>query len=156
MKFSAILIVGVTLVAVAGSCASPRRLYKGELRPRGEVAVLKLAANGAITNVNGLKLEGRLFELLPGRYSVGFRTYLRGELVHPGAVGQRERMTCVAEFVAEAGHHYEIAEGEPVLRGGGRKEAGRSMRYYDVQIYVVDHDSNQQPVESTEAVCKWR
>jgi hypothetical protein len=140
---------------MVGACANARPLYKGERRSREEVAVLKLNATGAITNINGIALQGRAYELLPGRYSVQFRSYLTGELIVEGAKGQRYRRNCVIEFIAEAGHSYEITESKPKYIAGLRKEAGSPRATYDVPIYVVEFDSKEKAIQSRRAVCSF-
>ena len=155
MKLGSVLIAGGMVVALASACASVKPLYKGERRAREEVAVLKLATTGAITNINGLALEGRAYELLPGRYEVNFRSYFRGELINPRAKGQRYRRDCTAEFSAEAGHLYEISEGKTQYTVGVRKEAGARWRYFHAHVYLVDVDSKGRELKATKADCSW-
>ncbi|MCH7869292.1 MAG: hypothetical protein IH881_16485 [Myxococcales bacterium] len=156
MKLGSVLIAGGMVVALASACASVKPLYKGERRAREEVAVLKLATTGAITNINGLALEGRAYELLPGRYEVNFRSYFRGELINPAAKGQRYRRDCTTEFSAEAGHLYEISEGKPRYMTGNRKEAGREMYVFDAPVYLADVDSKGMAIKATKADCRYR
>lgn len=155
MKLGSVLIAGGMVVALASACASVKPLYKGERRAREEVAVLKLATTGAITNINGLALEGRAYELLPGRYEVNFRSYFRGELINPHAKGQRYRRDCTTEFSAEAGHLYEISEGKPQYITDIRKEAGYEFNLYNVPIYLADIDSKGMALRATKVDCSF-
>jgi len=153
-----LLLVGVGVVVTslfATSCASTKPLYPGDRRPRAEVGELRMATNGAITNVNGLELEGHAYELLPGKYSIQFRAYLPEGLVRPGAKGKRRRLTCESAFTVEAGHEYRIADDGVNQLTGMRPPAtaGGTGRYLEYPLFVVDFGPDGKPIHSRRAEC---
>ncbi len=138
------------------SCAYVTPLYSGDRRSREQVGLLKMGTNGAITAVNDRKLEGRAYELLPGEYSVQFRTYFLEEQVLPQARGQRRKLTCESALSVEAGHEYRITtdvKNEVAL--GERQEAGRSRGRFEFYIFVVDLGPDGKPIRSKRADCTW-
>jgi hypothetical protein len=137
------------------SCAYVTPLYSGDRRPREQVGLLKMGANGVITDINGRKLEGRAYELLPGEYSVRFRTYFREEQVLPGAEGQRRKLTCEFALAVEAGHEYRITADKPEFLAGIPQRAGEPKGYFEFRLFVVDLGPDGKPIRSKRADCTW-
>ncbi len=147
--------VVLAVAVLATSCASVTPLYRGDRRPREEVGVVRMATIGAITNINGIALEGDAYELLPAKYSIQFHTYLNAQSVYSNAVGQRFKRICQHELVIEAGHEYRIKPLETQDAHGGRQSAGNSRSYFDTHVYLVDTDLSGRLISRKEMACAW-
>lgn len=153
-----LLLVGLVVTSLfAISCASTKPLYPGDRRPRAEVGELRMATNGAITNVNGLELEGHAYELLPGNYSIQFRAYFPEGEAYPQAKGKRRRKSCELSFAVEAGHEYRITEDGVNWLTGIRPPAtaAGTRQYFDFPLFVVDFGPDGKLIRSKRAECTW-
>lgn len=156
LSIRVVLVVFVIASHFTLSCAFTTPLYTGERRLPEQVGLLKMGTNGVITDINGRKLEGRAYELLPGEYSVQFRTYFREEQVLPEARGQRRKLTCESALSVEAGHEYRITtDVKNEVARGERQEAGTPWTHFNFFIFVVDLGPNGKPIGSKRADCTW-
>ncbi|MCP5044933.1 MAG: hypothetical protein GY944_28225 [bacterium] len=119
-----------------------------------------MVTNGAITNINGLELEGRNYELLPGGYTVGFRYILRGEEVHAVMRGYRQRdvRRCNIETELKPGHQYQITRKNPTAQlqvTGKRKVVNPSTVKGDLvkRILLVELDAEQRLLDEHSPTC---
>ncbi len=152
----------VWLVVLFGAvgCLSAKPLYPGARRSPEQVARLKMVTNGAITTVNGLKLEGRHYELLPGQYDVEFRFIVQGGELHGALEEARGTGHCFTRVRLEAGRDYEIDRTRfrrDYRRTGQRETAGARMTElharYRLILRRVSRDQADNPENEEEITC---
>lgn len=96
------------LAAAAIGCV-PTRLYSGPIRPRDAVVTVRASGIHRLVKVDRERVEGRAFELEPGRHRLEFQS--RSRQFVSGTSFPLLSADCSVELEMAAGHVYAI-EGE--------------------------------------------
>jgi hypothetical protein len=94
-------LAAIGMTACAGD-AGPAQVYPGPERPGSEVAVLETMSNARVVGIDGVKVSGRAFTLLPGQHEMWLY------IAQPQGLGSHTVWShCRVVFEAEAGQRYQ-------------------------------------------------
>lgn len=97
-------VAALALTSCAGGPRGPVQSYPGAERPRSEVAFLQATANARVVGIDGARVSGRSFTLLPGEHEVWI------DIAEPHGHASSSWLIwshCRVSFDAEAGASYQ-------------------------------------------------
>jgi hypothetical protein len=124
-------------------CAAERQLYPGAALPRDSVAVVVEPSEISIERIDGKRVRGGEWEILPGDHAIAIETIAAAN-VNMSELGQSSRIAvktrCEIGFRADAGHRY------VPMRSGGLRGTEQESAEGDLRIWLED-ESGQRAAE---------
>ncbi|MBW2267371.1 MAG: hypothetical protein JRH16_02250 [Deltaproteobacteria bacterium] len=110
-------LVGFTAALLVG-CAGPTPTYPGPRKAPSEVAIVSGDVKVKIIKIDGTKVNGGAFEVLPGEHHVDVKITFLGEEISSYHKGKRKTCYADAKFIADPGQKYRAMRSSKRGKGG--------------------------------------
>jgi len=119
-------VVAGFVAALLVSCAGATPTYEGPRKPPAEVAIISVDVRVKIVKLDGRKVNGGSYEVLPGEHRVDVKITFLGEEISGGLVGLRRTCYANAKFIADPGQEYRVMR---ISKQGKKRDVPGFMQY---------------------------
>jgi hypothetical protein len=133
-------------------CAGATPNYPGPRRAPSEVAIISSDVRVKIVKIDGRKVNGGTFEVLPSEHQIHTRITFLGDEILNGMKGMRRTCYADAKFIADAGQEYRIMR---VSKKGKVRNVPGGLNYqHDWGVYLQNQTSGESlPDAMSEMSC---
>lgn len=144
LKFFSSMQVALMLAFVATllvGCAGTTRMYEGGPKAPNEVSIISTDVRVRALEVDGRRVTGSSYEVLPGEHSVNVKITFLGDEVSSGLTGLRRTCTADAKFIADGGQEYRVMR---VSKKGKQSGGGGAFGYtHEWGVYLQNMTSGE-------------